>query len=701
MANAFVGREHELSSLRTALRANRLTSLVGPGGIGKTRLVRELARRSTKDFRIVELAALTDENALLDFVAAALGVREKPGECPLSAIVARAETQSFVLVLDNCEHVVEECGALVERLLRHCRGLRVVVTSREPLSLPGEVVLRLGPLPADVAAKLFTDRAGIDGALTEQDRAAISRICDNVEGLPLAVELAARRARATCVREVADGLADMLHHDLRATIEWSYRLLSPPEKALLREVSLLVNGFTLDAAGAICPVGDVLPTLLRLAAKSLIERTAAPEGSIRFRMPESIRVFAAEQLRRTGGEPAAWTRTLDWLTALTLPLRDDVYVPQSFTLEVDAERDNLLAAVRRMTESGERPDDRVLLTTALARGWQFSGRVTAALRMLEQVLADVPASPNRAVALQSVAWGQDSLGNAAEATGAAAEAVRCARANGQVSLEMRSLNSVGCVLGRSDRYATAEAVYRHAVAIAPPEQPMAAALLQHNHAWMLVSAGEHDRAAELLARCLPVYRHHLAGPDLVHILHTASAVDLALGRYADARELLLETLRIAPSNTNSLPHVTEGLGVLAVHDGQPVLALVHFAAATAYRTRMQRVASSGWCRQIEAAADDARAAVSAKDLQAAERRGRAMSEDALRAFLVAEPESATLTTRELEVVRHLADGDGNQEIARRLGMASRTVSCHLERVKEKLGIHDRSGLQQWYLVEHG
>lgn len=700
--NAFVGREHEMSLLRRTMRTNRLTSVVGPGGIGKTRIVRELANRSTQDMKIVEVAAPVAGNTLPDFVMAALGVREKPGETALSALVAQLERQRFVLVLDNCEHIVDECSAFVAGLLRRCAKLHMIVTSREPLLVPGEVVVRLGPLPADVAARLFTDRAGVGADLTDDDRVAISRICDNVEGLPLAVELAARRARATSVREVADGLSDLLHHDLRATIEWSYRLLSHTERAVVRGVSLLVGGFSLDAATAICPVppDEVLPTLLRLVAKSLVERTGAPDGSIRFRMPESIRVFARDRLHGRGEEPATWTRTLTWLIRLTPPLLEEVFLPGSYTRALEAERDNLLAALQSLAATGERPDDRVLLAAALARGWHLGGRVTTAMRMLRRLLAELPDTPHRAVLLQPISAGHLKLGDIAEAVRTAVEAV--VSAGGQQALEVRMLNQLGCVLIVAERYATAEAVFRHALRLADGLAPMAAAQLRNNHAWMSVCAGDPERAAELLEPALAVYREHVADGELGHVLHTAATVDIALGRYTAARARLLEILRVAPHSVRSLPQLTEGLGIVAEAHGDPVRALVLFAAGAAGRARIRRAVGNGWRSRVLAAESAATAQLSRKAVLAARRRGMRMSEQELRAYLV-EPDTddMPLTARELQVMRCLADGDGNQQIARQLGMALRTVTSHVERVKEKLGLYDRSSLQQWFLVQRG
>ncbi|GLZ28641.1 hypothetical protein Lesp02_08310 [Lentzea sp. NBRC 105346] len=658
--------------------------------------------RSTQDIRIVELHPIRSGKVLPDFVAATLGLPEKAGETALSAIVAEIERRRFVLVLDNCEHLAEECSVLVGELLRRCRKLHVVVTSREPLSVPGEVVVRLGPLPTDVAVRLFTERAGLT-ELTEHERAVISRICENVEGLPLAVELAARRARATCVREVAVGLSDLLHHDLAATIEWSYQLLSDAERTVLRRVSLLVNGFSLNAATAISSVSpdETLPILLRLAAKSLIERTGSADDSIRFRMPEPIRVFAREKLRAAGEELGVWHRTLDWLVGLTPPLLNEVHTPGGLNRTLDAERDNLFAATQWMSATGERPDDRVLLSAALARSLQLFGRVTASLHMLEQVLAEVPDSPYLAVALIPLSWGLCNTGRRTAAVEVAARAVRLAGEHGHLVVQLRALNQVGCALIGEGRFVTGEAVYRRAIRLAKPLSPMAVAMLRHNCAWLLSSAGDHERAAELLELALPVYREHLPDRDLAHPLHTAAAVDLGLGRFAEAREWLLETLRVAGDNRMAFPNVVEGLGYIAEHEGDPRRALVLFAAADAFRTRMQRVHATGWGKRIQDSAARAQAQVSRKDCLAAQRRGRRMSEDALRAYLVADTGDRTLTTRELEVVRCLADGDGNQEIARNLGMAARTVSSHLERVKEKLGIYDRTSLQQWYLVEHG
>lgn len=332
---AFLGREPVLRELELLLRDARLVTLTGPPGIGKSRLSVELARRVAAEHRdgacLVELAPIGDEDRLPDALAAALSISEEPGQSLADTLVARMQHRELLLVVDNCEHLLEASGRLIEMLLSRCAGVTIVATSREPLGIPLERVCKVQALsvpdPADAGAdaspsdyeavSLFVERARAVApgfALNDHIAPAVAEICRRLDGIPLAIELAAALVSHLTPAEIAGRLDDRFnlladgssklarHRTLAAAVDWSYELLSAPEQTLLRRASVFAGGFDLDAATAICARGDldeegIAERLDQLAAKSLLIADA-PAG--RYRLLETIRAYGAAQLERSG-----------------------------------------------------------------------------------------------------------------------------------------------------------------------------------------------------------------------------------------------------------------------------------------------------------------------------------------------------------------------------------------------------------------
>ncbi len=317
----FVGREAELARAAALLAEARLLTLTGPGGAGKTRLALGLASIVAHRFPdgtwFVDFSSLSGGEFLWDQVAITLGVREPGGGRSLAEAVAhRLAERRALLVLDNCEHVVDAAAEVTAGLLAAAPALRMVATSREPLGVGGEVTWAVPPLSEDDAVELFTDRARLARPgfeLREDDAAAARSICHRLDGLPLAIALAAARTRALAPARIA---AELQSHfrllpggprsapgrqaTLRASFEWSYDLLSEMERALLRQLSVFAGGFDVEAALAVCPAAS-LEVLAALAERSLLvveERSGHSEP--RFRMLETIRAFAAAHLAEAG-----------------------------------------------------------------------------------------------------------------------------------------------------------------------------------------------------------------------------------------------------------------------------------------------------------------------------------------------------------------------------------------------------------------
>lgn len=324
---SFVGREPELDAIRSEVHRARLVTLTGPGGSGKTRLAEEAAAGLPQAW-LAELAPLDRPEAVPGAVVSALGLREtvlmttelaSPQDDPVALLVEYCAPRSQLLILDNCEHVIGAAAALAETLLTRCPGLTILATSREPLGVPGESVRPVEPLLPDQAHRLFTERATAvrpDAAAALRDEEAIAEICRRLDGLPLAIELAAARLRLLTPRQIADRLDDRFRlltsgsrtvlprqQTLRAVVDWSWDLLDEPERTLLRELSVFAGGWDLEAAEAVC-TGPVAELVGALVDKSLV--VAAPcergdGGGMRYRMLETIHEYATERAAELPG----------------------------------------------------------------------------------------------------------------------------------------------------------------------------------------------------------------------------------------------------------------------------------------------------------------------------------------------------------------------------------------------------------------
>lgn len=390
---SFVGRTEEVAEVAELLRVARLVTLIGPGGVGKTRLSVEVAGVAADEVCFVALAPLRDGSGPAQALLGALGLRANGlqlgggPQMPVERLIAALSDRMLLLVLDNCEHVVEETAALAARLLAACPRLRVLATSREPLGIIGEHVRQVRPLADEAAIRLFTDRAGAVRRGFTADPRLIRRVCAALDDLPLAIELAAARLRTLDLDDLAGRLDDRLgvaargsrtaderHRTLRSVVAWSWDLLPEPEQRAARRFAVFAGGATAEAALRVC--GTDGETLESLADKSLLDAA----GGGRYRMLETIRAYGAERLDEAGERESA--RRAHARHFLELVRTADPHLRRAEQLEwlrvLATEHDNLLAALRWAVETSDVPTALELLASASTYLWIRGASASAA-----------------------------------------------------------------------------------------------------------------------------------------------------------------------------------------------------------------------------------------------------------------------------------------------------------------------------------
>jgi predicted ATPase/DNA-binding winged helix-turn-helix (wHTH) protein len=468
---SFLGRESALAEFGRLVDDNRLVTLTAVGGSGKTRLAIELARSKLTSFTdgvwFVDLAPVVAPDRVALTVAATLGVREEPDRPIVDSVCARLERKRALLVLDNCEHLIDACAGFVESLLAHTASTTVLATSRERLGIAGEHAVVVRPLASEEAVRLFVDRARLaapDFAPASDTRPAIEDICRRLEGLPLAIELAAARVKVLSVDEInarlddrfrlltAGSRAQLRHQTLRGVIDWSYEQLEPREQQVFRQLSVFAGGWTLAAATAVTGLSDdfeTIETLSRLVDKSLILVERQASGQPRYRMLETVRTIAEDQLELAREPHQARARHLahfvsladalpEWRTAKEIPAFE----------RLDAELDNMLAALHWCSDSASGAEVGLRLVLALRRYLGHRGHVRLGRSLVEHWLAhpDMPSSgPLRAQALLAAGSFAQDAGDESAASAYLTSALATARDAGDRDVEIESLRHLGSI----------------------------------------------------------------------------------------------------------------------------------------------------------------------------------------------------------------------------------------------------------------
>jgi predicted ATPase/class 3 adenylate cyclase len=556
----FVGRGRELTELRELQARTRLLTLVGPGGVGKTRLALQLAADVFSGFAdgvwLVELAPVADAGLVPNAVANALDIPEQRDR-PLPETLARhfGERQAL-LVLDNCEHVLDAAGGLSERLLKSCSQLRILATSREPLGIPGEVTWWAPPLDAGEAVLLFNDRAAaVEPGFRADGSAVVADICRSLDGLPLAIELAAARVHMMPVAEINARLGDRFRlltggsrsaaerqRTLEAAVDWSYDQLPENEGRLFRRLAVFSGWFSLGDSESVCAApgldsNDMLELLTRLVAKSLV----AVDGA-RYRWLETIRAYALRRLAQSGEEATSRRRHAVYFLAKAEARRPGGLATWLDSLE--DQHDNLRGALGLALDVD--PELGLRLTAAIHDFWQLRGHNTEGRRWLEALLAVAPAASaltRRAlVDLATFAYIQDELDTAERILSDAHEQ---AKAAGDDACELLALKISALVELARGRAAEAEGTIRSAVELARRLGDAAQeGHMMHHLGLIRASGGELAGALDILEESIAVRRRVGRGDECSTTLAFMAGIANLQGDTERADLAITESLRI-------------------------------------------------------------------------------------------------------------------------------------------------------------
>jgi len=561
---SFVGREQEMVELKRALSMTRLMTLTGAGGSGKTRLALEAARDLVGSYTdgvwLVELAPLSEPGLVAQEVAGALGAQEQPGHPLLESLLDTLGEKDMLLLLDNCEHLIDAVASLTIAFLDSCPRMRVLATSRERLGVTGELTMLVPSLSVPGAeeaptveelegyesARLFADRAskrhpGFE--LTPENAQAVAQVCSRLEGIPLAIELAAARVGILSAGQISERLghsiklltrgertADRRHRTLRATLDWSYELLGEPEQALFGRLSKFAGGFTLEAAESVGAGGeikeeDVMELLLILVEKSLVVAEESWERGARYRMLEPVRQYASEKLKISGEAAEVGSRHAEFFLALAEEAEPELKGPRQVEWldRLETEHDNLRAALSWTLERGMDLGPRI--AGALCLFWYTRGYLSEGRTYLEAVVrSDVVPESVRAKALDGLGWIAEPQGDYERAHAAYEESLKLYRRSNDKRGSANALGDLGS---------------------------------------LALDRGDYEQATSLLEQSLTLHRELGSREDLIGILDGLGVLASAKGDREQSISLFSEAL-VLSRGTGNVRRTAASLGNLGI-----------------------------------------------------------------------------------------------------------------------------------------
>ncbi len=753
-------RRAESKETRRLLGISRLVTLTGIGGVGKTRLALHVAHAVRSAFPdgvgLVELAELQDESLVAGVVAGALGLSAQPGRTQIQLLIEYLGPRQFLLVLDNCEQLVQAIAALVEGLLRHCPGLRILTTSREILGIDGEAVLPVLPLPlpavdekslsvqghGDDALALFAERAAdvVQGfTITDQNYEAVSRICAVLEGIPLAVELAAARVRSLSPEQISQRLADRFalltggprgvdarHQTLRAAVDWSYRLCSSTERNAWTHLSVFAGSFELDAAEQLLSSGpgtvQVLDVLTSLIDKSILIRDET-NHAVRFRMLDTVSDYGREMLAQQN-EAAKWRRRHRDLYFELARRADERWISQDQQVSIDRlarELPNLRQALAfAMSDPSRDGAGSLAFVNSLFRFWLARGMLSEGRHWSERALNRITddehsdLEKSRGLLVESV-WA-DLQGDFDAGRSAVAQLWNLAARNSIPIVQARAAHADGFLAVSTGDVSRALSMLGQALDAFVSEHDITTQveiLLGLGRAHML--AGDYGDALESFRQVLAITE---ARGEVTYRSHAHWGSGVALWRIGDcdsSEQTLLQGIRLARARGDPLMTAVclEALAWVADTRGDATRAATLMAAAEA----TIGMAGSSVVLFLSLGGDYHRhcaqsiqQSLGEIELEAVRRRASSLSLAAAAAYALGESahgraesrkQRRELTGREYEVATLVARGLTDKAIAAELVVSQRTVQGHVQHVLAKLGFHSRTQIAAWVVKQTG
>ncbi len=799
---SFVGREREMAEVKQLLTTTCLLTLTGAGGSGKTRLSLQVAADILEQYPDgiwqVELAPIADPTLVPQVMASALGVPEQPGRALTETLVDYLRSKSALLILDNCEHLLSRCAQLAAALLRACPNMRIMATSREGLGIGGELTY---PVPAlslpdpkhltaleNVlqygAVRLFAERAAFSRpkfAVTSSNVSSVIQVCMQLDGIPLAIELAAARVKVLAVEQIAARLRDRFqlltgggrtapprHQTLRGAMDWSYDLLSEKERALLQRLSVFAGGCTLEAAEAVCSgngveAPDILDLLTSLVDKSLVN-VETQGRETRYGLLGTVRQYGLDRLLEAGDAIEVRQRHRNWYLSLAERADAELRGPEQtlWARRLEAEHDNLRAALEWSTQDESSPEPGLRLVWSLMWFWNTCGYVIEGRQWLEKM---VSRASGASAALQArVLCGagalSEKLGEYEHARARLAGSLAVFRRLDDAWGAAFALHFLAHVASAQDEFALATSMFEESLALfrgtgdkwgcaltldcwgdavcRHGDYDLASSLFEESGAlsrelgnrWevygpvsglgMVAAArGDYIRATALLEESLAMARETGRRDAIATASLRLGRIVFGQGNCERAAALFKEslTLRKEHGDKDGIAACLDALAGVAVTQERPEQAARLFGAADVLREAIHTVVSPAQRAEYDRHMATMRARLDETALAGAWVKGRAMTvEQAIEYALALEEASShrtkrtehpspdqrlgALTAREREVAGLIAQGLTNREIASRLVVSERTAEGHVQSILNKLGFNSRAQIAAW-AVEHG
>jgi predicted ATPase/DNA-binding CsgD family transcriptional regulator len=745
----FIGRRRLLQEVKSALSGARLVTLVGPGGVGKTRLAvrsaTDLNRGITDGAWLVELAGLREAELVTKAVMTSLGLRDQSSQWPVSRLIDYVASKRLLLVLDNCEHLVDACAVLADALLREAPTLRILATSRQPLGVPGETVIQVSPLSMpdgdgqmslaqSEAVALLVGRAREAGAafeLTPQNGAAVVELVRRLDGIPLAIELASVRLRTLGLDQMVERLNDRFHllvggnrtapqrhQTLEATIAWSHDLLGGSERAILRRMSVFAGSFSLEAAETVgaapgLPTTGVLDLLSSLVERSFVVREGTSERA-RYRLHETMREFGLMRLVEADEEAAAQGAHLTFFSGLCRLSEFDVASGGGASRlaaldELDVEADNIRAALRYCLADPNGAELGLRMAVGLGQYWR-NRAVTEGARWID-VLLDRPGGAEvvrcRALYVKvSLAVVQ---GDHAAGLETAAKATVIARRIGADDVLVRILAYQAALEVLGGELSAARATSAEATALAARlGDDMSFIAAAQSEAFIAGLNGDFARMRDVgLAAAARSRQSQELFMLSVH-LTSAGMGSLMLGEHAAAEAALIEALEatLVIDDRPGLVIRMEMLASSAAMAGRASRAAQLLGAAEMLRLRIGAQKSPFTTAHVEQAQVRAESILGKDGYKKAYEGGAGLDREGAVALALGknpvrqtgaptDTSSNPLAKREREVADLIAEGLSNKEIASRLFLSERTVETHVSNILNKLGFSSRVSIASW------